>query len=89
MTKTKNGSLYTDTIYKFSSRVSNRRYSNSLADPIDISRKRASSASLYCPHPSAMFVGTEAHARLVWLVSPYNSSQGNFDVVLYIIFQQV
>jgi hypothetical protein len=32
------------------------------------------------PQPSAIFIGIEAQARRIWLVSPYNSSLGNRSV---------
>ena len=61
------------------------RYSVSLAEPIAIWRKRAKSAELFLPQPSAMFVGIDAQARRIWLVSPYISSRGNQDVKSYIL----
>jgi hypothetical protein len=51
-----------------------------LAEPDAIRRKRANSASPSLPQPSAMFAGTEAHERLIWLVNPYSSSRGNLAV---------
>jgi len=52
-------------------------YSNSLADPLAIWRKRAKSKSVSRPHPSAMFAGMELALRRSWLVRPYSSSLGN------------
>ena len=39
-------------------------------------RKRAKSASLPRPHPSAIFVGIDTDARRIWLIKPYRSCLG-------------
>lgn len=58
-------------------------YSNSQAEPIDILRKWAKSDFDFRPLPSAIFVGIEAADLLIWLVIPYFSLSGNFEVSLY------
>ena len=69
-------SVYCAAVMYFRSWASRTRYSVSLADPTAIWRKRAKSAALSLPLPSAILVGMDAQARRIWLVNPYISSRG-------------
>lgn len=76
-------SVYCAAVMYFSLCVRRMRYSVSLVDPTAICRKRAKSAGLSLPLPSAIFVGIDAQALRIWLVNPYISSWGNWDVDSY------
>ena len=57
-------------------------YSNSEDEPAAIVKNLLKSASVLLPQPSATLVGIEEADRLICDVSPYNSSFGNFDVII-------
>ena len=57
-------------------------YSNSLHEPVEITKKRFNSALEFLPQPSDMFVGIEELDRRICEISPYISSFGKDVLVL-------
>jgi hypothetical protein len=55
----------------------------SINDPLEVRRNCRKLFGVSLPQPSAMFAEMETDARLIWLVKPYLSFEGNLEVSLY------
>ena len=65
----------------FNSVDKNSKYSNSWVEPDDTYKNRISSFCVSLPQPSAIFVGIETTARLIWEIKLNYSALGNFEVM--------